>query len=93
MEPGLDPIQSHLNAIHILTSHFFKDHFNIMLHSAGLRAGWSGLRLPAWAGNFSFHHRVQTGNGAHPASYAKDSRGFFPVGKAAGLWSWPLAPV
>jgi hypothetical protein len=32
-------------------------------------AGWSGVRVPVWAGNFS-HHRVQTGSEAHPVSYA-----------------------
>jgi hypothetical protein len=25
--------------------------------------------IPGWAGNFSLHHRVQNGSGAHPASY------------------------
>jgi hypothetical protein len=27
------------------------------------------VRVPAVAGNFSLHHRIQTGSGAHPASY------------------------
>jgi len=34
-------------------------------------------------GDFS-HHRVQTGCGAHPASYPMNTRGSFPGGKAAG---------
>jgi hypothetical protein len=29
----------------------------------------SRVRFPAGAGNFSLHHRVQNGSGAHPASY------------------------
>jgi hypothetical protein len=29
------------------------------LYSAGLRSGWSGVRFPAEAGNFSLHHCVQ----------------------------------
>jgi len=29
-------------------------------YSAGLRAGWPGVREPAWAGYFSSHHRVQS---------------------------------
>jgi hypothetical protein len=29
----------------------------------------SRVRFPAWAGNFSLHHRVQNGSGAHPDSY------------------------
>jgi hypothetical protein len=41
-------------------------------------------------GNFSVHHHVQNGSGAHPASYSVDTRGSFPGGKAAGAWSWPL---
>jgi hypothetical protein len=42
------------------------------------------LRFPAGAGNFSVHHRVQNGSGAHAASYPMDTRGSFPGGKAAG---------
>jgi hypothetical protein len=47
-------------------------------YSAGLRAEWSG------AGNFSVHHRAQTGSGLHPASYPTGTRDSFPGGKAAG---------
>jgi hypothetical protein len=39
------------------------------LYSAGLRVGWSGVRVPIGTGNFSLYHRVQTGSGAHPTSY------------------------
>jgi hypothetical protein len=35
------------------------------------------------------HHRVQTGSGVHPASYPMGTRGSFPGGKAAEVWSWP----
>jgi hypothetical protein len=42
------------------------------------------VRLPAGAGNFSLHHRVQNGSEAHPASYPMGTRGSFPWGKAAG---------
>jgi hypothetical protein len=42
-------------------------------------------RFPERAGNFSLHHRVQNGSGAHPASYPMDSSGSFPGGKAAGV--------
>jgi hypothetical protein len=43
----------------------------------------SRVRFPAKAGNFSLHHRVQTGSEAHPASYLMGNRGSFPGGKAA----------
>jgi hypothetical protein len=58
-------------------------------YSVGLRTGWSGVRVPAVAGNF-FHHRVQNGSGAHPASYLMGTRDSFPGGRAAGAWSWLL---
>jgi hypothetical protein len=47
--------------------------------------GWSGVRVPAGVRNFSSHHRVQTGSGAHPASYTMDTRGFFPGGGGVKL--------
>jgi len=50
----------------------------------------SSVRFPAGAGNFSSHHRIQTGFGTHLASYSMDTRGCFPGSKAAGEWSWPL---
>jgi hypothetical protein len=46
--------------------------------------GGSRVRFAAEAENFSLHHRVQNGSGAHPASYPMGTRGFFPGGKAAG---------
>jgi hypothetical protein len=48
------------------------------------------VRFPAGAGNFSLHHCVQKGSGAHLASYPMGTRGSFPGRKAAGSWSWPL---
>jgi hypothetical protein len=42
------------------------------------------VRFPAGAGNFSLHHRVQNGSGAHQASYPMGTTGSFPGGKAAG---------
>jgi hypothetical protein len=54
-------------------------------YSAGLRAGRSGVRVPAGAGNVSLHHRVQNGSGAQPASYPVSTRVFFLGSKAAGV--------
>jgi hypothetical protein len=62
-------------------------------YGAGLRARWSGVRVPAGAGNFSLHHHVQTGSEAHPASYPMGTRGSFSGGKAAGSWRFPLTSI
>jgi hypothetical protein len=51
----------------------------------GLDDRGSGVRFPARAGNFSLHHRVQNGSGAHPASYPMGNRGCFRGGKTAGV--------
>jgi hypothetical protein len=53
----------------------------------------SGIRFSAGAGNFSLHHCVQNGSGAHPASYPMGTGGSFPGGKAAGAWSWPHTSI
>jgi hypothetical protein len=37
-----------------------------------------GVRFPAGDGNFSLQHHVQTGSGAHPASYPIGGRSYFP---------------
>jgi hypothetical protein len=50
----------------------------------GLNDRGSRVRFPAGAGNFSLHHRVQNGSGAHPASYPMGTRGSLPGDKAAG---------
>jgi hypothetical protein len=51
----------------------------------GLDDRGSRVRFPAGTGNFSFHHRVQNGSGAHPVSYPMGTRGSFSGGKAAGV--------
>jgi hypothetical protein len=50
----------------------------------GLDDRGSEVRFPARVGNFSLHHRVQNGSGAHPASYPVGTRVSFPGDKAAG---------
>jgi hypothetical protein len=62
-------------------------------YSAGLRAGWSGVRVQVGGGNFSPHLRVHTGSGNHPASYPMGTGDSSPGGKAAGTWSWPLTSI
>jgi hypothetical protein len=49
----------------------------------GLDNWGSRVRVPAGAGDFSLHHRVQNGSGAHPASHPMGTRGSFPGDKAA----------
>jgi hypothetical protein len=96
--PSLVPVLSQRNPIYKLAPYFPKIHSNIILpytpmsrgSSVGTALGYglddrgSRVRLPAGAGNFSLHHRVQNGSGAHPASYPMSTRGSFPGGKAAG---------
>jgi hypothetical protein len=59
----------------------------------GLDERGSRVPFPAGAGNFSIHHLVQTGSGAHPPSYPLGTTVSFPGGKAAGEWSWPLTSM
>jgi hypothetical protein len=59
----------------------------------GLDDRGSRVRFSVGAGNFSAHHRIQNGSGAHPASYPMCTGGSFPEGKAAGAWSWPLTSI
>jgi hypothetical protein len=59
----------------------------------GLDGRGSRVRFPAGAGNYSLHHRVQNGSGAHPASYAMGTRCSFLRSKAARAWSWPLTSI
>jgi hypothetical protein len=48
----------------------------------GLVDQGSRVRFLAGAGNFSLHHCVQNGSGAHPASYQMGTRSSFPGGEA-----------
>jgi hypothetical protein len=51
----------------------------------GIELDDRGVHVPTGTGNFSLHHRSQTGCGAHPVSYPMGTRGSFPRGKAAGV--------
>jgi hypothetical protein len=50
----------------------------------GLDDQGSRVRFPAGARNFSLHHCVHNGSGAHTASYPMGTNGSFPGGKMAG---------
>jgi hypothetical protein len=48
-----------------------------------LTTDWTvGFRSPKRAEDFSSNPCVQTGSGAHPASYRMGAEGYFPGGKA-----------
>jgi hypothetical protein len=57
-----------------------------ILHSREAFVSFNADYIGKWAGvgNFSLHHYIQNGSGAHPASYPVGTRGSFPGGKAAG---------
>jgi hypothetical protein len=61
---------------------WYTDSSNGIALGYGLEVRGSRVRFPAGAGNFSLHHRVQNGSGAHPVL---GTRGSFPGGKAAEL--------
>jgi len=46
----------------------------------------TGVWFPERAENFSGCHCVQTGSGAHPASYSMRTRGSILEGKATMVW-------
>jgi hypothetical protein len=48
--------------------------------SAGIATGFDSRH----GKDFSLFHSIQTGSGAHPASYPMGSVGDFPGGKATG---------
>jgi hypothetical protein len=50
----------------------------------GLDDRGSRVRFPTGAGNFSLHHHVQNGSGAHPASYPMGTGGSSLGVKRAG---------
>jgi hypothetical protein len=54
------------------------------IHSRYMEFIFQPVTFPAGAGNFSLHHRVQNGSGAHPTFYPVGTRGHFLGGKAAG---------
>jgi hypothetical protein len=94
--PGLEPLIIQPVAQPYTTElsrpHFYKVHFNITSRSSSvstvtmLRAGQPLFGSWRWQKrNFSLHHRVQNGSGAHPVSYPLGIWGCFPGGKAVGL--------
>jgi hypothetical protein len=94
MSTLLDDLNTFL--VHISVSSRLKEELTLNLGQYMAKGEWlsgialcygledRGVRVPAGAGNFSLHHRVQTDSGAHPASYPTVTGGSFSRGKAAG---------
>jgi hypothetical protein len=55
--------------------------------------GWSVPEIWAGARDFSLLQNIQTGSGAHPASYSMGMGGYFLRSEAGGTWGWPLTFV
>jgi hypothetical protein len=68
-------------------------------------SSWAGIAQPVmllstdWTmrgsipgGGTRFSASVQSGLGAHPASYTTGTVYLFPGGTAAGAWRWPTTP-
>jgi hypothetical protein len=48
---------------------------------------------PGTENKFFFPQNVQSGSGAHPATYSMGTGVSFSGGKAAGAWGWPLISI
>jgi hypothetical protein len=86
-----------LSSIGLRTLDTFSSDLEISLNVNGIAqsvwrwaTGWTAwVRCPV--GKFFFlFYSIQTGSGAHPASYPMDTGGYFPGGRAGGQWSWPF---
>jgi hypothetical protein len=78
---------SHISPIYLFNIIFTSDSSVGIALGYGLDDWNSTVRFTAGAGNFSLHHCVQNGSGAHPASYPMSTGG-----KAAGVWSYHSHP-
>jgi hypothetical protein len=78
MNPVHTIIPISLRPILILSYHLQSSDSSVRITLGyGLDGRSSRVRFLAGAGNFSLHHRVQNGFGAHPALYPVGTRGFF----------------
>jgi len=49
-----------------------------MIRDISVNKGMIHFEFPAGVGVFQSHHHIETGRGAHPASYPMRTRGFIP---------------
>jgi hypothetical protein len=77
-------------SLHVLSISSFINHLTIWYcrsrdSSVGIETGWTaGVRFPAEKREFSLLHGVQTGSGAHPATYPTGAWSSIPGGKRPG---------
>jgi hypothetical protein len=85
---------SQFSPIHIPTSYFLDSHLSTMPPHLHLDVPAGPLPSAYLTKTFTtfivLDIVVQTGPGVHPASYPMGTKGSFPGGKAAGVWSWAL---
>jgi hypothetical protein len=74
---------SHEKAKGCMTNCYFMPYEIFLGYRLDVRG--SRVRFPVGAGNFSLHHCVQNGSGAHLASCPVGTGGSFPGGKVAGV--------
>jgi hypothetical protein len=82
-----DPLMTHFFFFLLSSTRLFglfRFGINSQWYSVGLRGICSGVRVSVGVWNFCLHHRVQTGSGAHQASYPMGPRSSFPGDKAVG---------
>jgi hypothetical protein len=91
---GVDSYDNETVLVHGFLHSNINQHYSVFSGSrdslVGIALGYglddrgSRVRFPAGVGNFSLHHRVQNGSGAHPASCRMGTRGSFPGVKRPG---------
>jgi hypothetical protein len=83
---NFEVISDKITYIEFYINYFQEEESNTMMMMMMITTTTRGsrVRFPAGTGNFSLHHRVQNGSGAHPASYPMGFRDSFPGAKAAG---------
>jgi hypothetical protein len=81
----LRAVEQKLNIFHLnkTQEHKGKDATFTKYEQVSILDRGSRFRFSTGAGYFSLHRRVQTGSGAHPASYPRGNRSFFPGCRAA----------
>jgi hypothetical protein len=74
-------MEEHVTGMQEIYTKFWSENLkrktNIKMELTDKESRNSSVAIAGGAGNFSLHHRVQNGSGAHPASYPMCTRGSF----------------